>query len=315
MSDYCRLDQLDDSDVWDEEADDADPLPEAFAEFLLHDAKGPKIDQETVDLLARYGAFNQECFVLFTKYSVDELLAALTNRELREMNRVGLQKLTLYGKYIVDHSLITKDGLIDLTAFISTDYTLYWKTRRRRFGIEFCEAMDGEVEKRIHEQEARRIRRNEARSLTDRGLRVSPRSLLPDQNKARLTMREMIFRPPRPTIKVLLSTVKALLFRIPLSSLVLFFPHSLLGGGDHVAVAVTGKEPSTSSQNQSSRKEANTERAKTFMKQMVCLDEDIIETIPIVGLTSARVSVPSNSTNQTIDPLSVRSSCRRGGED
>jgi hypothetical protein len=57
MSDYHRFNQLDDSDAWDEEADDADPMPEAFAEFLLlHDARSPnKINQETVDLLARYG--------------------------------------------------------------------------------------------------------------------------------------------------------------------------------------------------------------------------------------------------------------------
>jgi hypothetical protein len=40
MSDYHRFNQLDDSDAWDEEADDADPMPEAFAEFLLlHDAR------------------------------------------------------------------------------------------------------------------------------------------------------------------------------------------------------------------------------------------------------------------------------------
>jgi hypothetical protein len=49
MSDYHRFDQLDDSDAWDEEADDADPMPEAFAEFLLHDARGPKIDQERLN--------------------------------------------------------------------------------------------------------------------------------------------------------------------------------------------------------------------------------------------------------------------------
>ena len=128
MSDYHRFDQLDDSDAWDAEADDADPMPEAFAEFLLHDAKGPTIDRETVKLLARYEAVDQEGLILFTHFSLATILQALSNQELKELSRVAFQKLLLYGRYIVDRSLITKDGLIDLAAFVPFDYTLYWKT-------------------------------------------------------------------------------------------------------------------------------------------------------------------------------------------
>jgi hypothetical protein len=31
MSDYYRFDQLDDSDAWEEESDEDNPMPEAFA--------------------------------------------------------------------------------------------------------------------------------------------------------------------------------------------------------------------------------------------------------------------------------------------
>jgi hypothetical protein len=77
-------------------------LPEAFAEFLLNEEKGPKIDHPTLDL--RYGVMDQNTLVTYSLLPLDIMMAGLINQELKELSHGGLNDIKVYGNYLTAHN-------------------------------------------------------------------------------------------------------------------------------------------------------------------------------------------------------------------
>lgn len=154
--------------LWDsEDEDDVDYLsPELtpdFVDFLSIDTQGPELDDDTIDLLSRYGVVNVATFVTFSQFSFSTILSFLTNTELRGLPKRGLTKLRTYGSYLLANDLINPARLIHLEGFQPERYNLYRRVQRRQFSSDFRTALQAEMDQRS------RLRVGSARTPTTKG--------------------------------------------------------------------------------------------------------------------------------------------------
>jgi hypothetical protein len=209
--------------------------------------------------------------VTFSKLSIQRKLAGLALRELEILRASTFVKLMLYGGFIEDFSLITKDGSINFTAFPPGRLQIYKKIFISETHNEFCQAYQWEIEKRTDWMALdMKADTNQSSGVLDNKRRPehAVRSANIQTSKADNQRTTVSDNPEQPG---------------PV-------PSACNSGLDHVTVTET-PDSTTPSQNRSSLKEANMESTKTSLEQL----EDIDETVPIVDLTPSEVWMPSES--------------------
>lgn len=175
------VDKLETWDSDDEGEEELAPELEAdFVNFFMNTPNGPRLYQDTVDLLADYGVNNQERLVVFSQLSFEKILASLTRQDLHDLSKEGLTNLKAYGMYLSSHDLITPLGLINLDAFTSMpmSYHMYKKLERRTISRAFRKAFWAEVDSRI------RSSRSRYTLFSGRGIPQHSATLTPGAGKA-----------------------------------------------------------------------------------------------------------------------------------
>ena len=99
MSEFLQKALYGDSEAWGVDlANDftTEPMPKAFARFLLRSKKGPGIDPETANLLWRHGVTDFEMFGTFLGLPLKSKLAKFQLDELEDLNVSSFVNLLLY---------------------------------------------------------------------------------------------------------------------------------------------------------------------------------------------------------------------------